>query len=352
MTDRERLLEELRAAGTIDSVGQFTVDQSKALDKLRRFQLQRPEDCILKLVQAAVEAGASRIDIEHPGDELRVLCYGVALELAELEDLWGPLMGGSGWRRSLAIGLNTAVRWGHVLLINARHGDHRTLRITQEGTFQVVSGRQDCADYLEIRTCEFHLLRIIQACRLAPIPIRVEGYDVHSVLWPRCGPFWLGMLADLFADTVAIRITAFTTQRYPRFAPVVETVVEPGLRGLGLLRDGQVLQTCRAAFVQLLDPDQPSVLYAVQHGVLLRRPSSIAGLSGLEVAVCVDALPVDLSEFVLADGPQLEALYEWIGNRMAEMVRELRRQWPADRYEDALARALTDNPQARVASFV
>ena len=53
----EDLLSQLTAEGQLQSSGAFTVDLSRAKDKLARFQFEDPFYYILKLVQAAVAEG-------------------------------------------------------------------------------------------------------------------------------------------------------------------------------------------------------------------------------------------------------------------------------------------------------
>ncbi len=48
----------------VDSSGKFTVDFAKARQKLALFQLTRPTDYLLKLVQAGVLAQCERLEVE------------------------------------------------------------------------------------------------------------------------------------------------------------------------------------------------------------------------------------------------------------------------------------------------
>jgi Zn-finger nucleic acid-binding protein len=56
----ESLVAEMRDAGRLDSSGAFTIDASRALDKMRRFQVERPQDFVLWLGAAAVAGGATQ----------------------------------------------------------------------------------------------------------------------------------------------------------------------------------------------------------------------------------------------------------------------------------------------------
>ncbi|MCA9793600.1 MAG: hypothetical protein KC910_17435, partial [Candidatus Eremiobacteraeota bacterium] len=98
------LLERLRQGGTVDSLGQFTLDVEKARSKMARFQLTEPQRFVLEVVMAAVAGGASRIDITSQSRQLTVALPGLALagqELANLDD-YMLSSAGRGEERALA----------------------------------------------------------------------------------------------------------------------------------------------------------------------------------------------------------------------------------------------------------
>ena len=57
----ETIVAEMREAGRIESSGAFTIDASRAIDKMRRFQVNRPQDFVLWLGAAAVMGGATQL---------------------------------------------------------------------------------------------------------------------------------------------------------------------------------------------------------------------------------------------------------------------------------------------------
>lgn len=69
----DRFLEEGRNVGQHDSVGCFQLSGEQALSKLGRFSVSRPEQWILKMVQAAVAGGATRLDITQSRRETRLV---------------------------------------------------------------------------------------------------------------------------------------------------------------------------------------------------------------------------------------------------------------------------------------
>ena len=58
------LIERLRAEGELDSHGSFTLDWSKAREKMARFQLTDPRRYALEVVEAAVALGARSLEVE------------------------------------------------------------------------------------------------------------------------------------------------------------------------------------------------------------------------------------------------------------------------------------------------
>lgn len=118
----DQFFEQQRAEGATDSSGAFTVSPEQARKKLKLFQLAEPDSCLLKVVQAAVAAGAEEIELLagrrelqltfHCSDETLLEPVRLASALLEVHSLPdGPL-------RHLTVALNAAsacslkeVRW-------------------------------------------------------------------------------------------------------------------------------------------------------------------------------------------------------------------------------------------------
>lgn len=66
----ERLLEDSRAEGVFDSRGRFEIQGEQALAKLSKFTVAKPEQWILKMVQAAVAGGAESLRITQGRKEV------------------------------------------------------------------------------------------------------------------------------------------------------------------------------------------------------------------------------------------------------------------------------------------
>jgi hypothetical protein len=81
----EQYLIEQSSAGLKHSAGAFTISAEKALAKLASFQLPRPSSWLLKMVQAGVAAGASKIAVSQTAKSTRITYDGGLL--GTLEDL-------------------------------------------------------------------------------------------------------------------------------------------------------------------------------------------------------------------------------------------------------------------------
>lgn len=82
------LIGELVSEGTQVDEGGFTLDPTKALEKLRAFQLAEREAWVLFLVEAAALAGASARIAFWAGEDLAVDFVGPALGAGQLESVF------------------------------------------------------------------------------------------------------------------------------------------------------------------------------------------------------------------------------------------------------------------------
>ncbi|MBX3168508.1 MAG: hypothetical protein KF760_13910 [Candidatus Eremiobacteraeota bacterium] len=107
------LLTQLSSEGELQSSGRFTVDVSKAKEKLAQFQFEDAFYYILKLVQAAVAGGASGLSLQSRTAEVEVTILGLGFTPYQLENVLYSLMADSSETtpalRHFAMGLNAAV---------------------------------------------------------------------------------------------------------------------------------------------------------------------------------------------------------------------------------------------------
>lgn len=108
----DHFLQDLKSEGTLDSSGRFSVDYNKQKEKLTRFLLEKTEHLLLKLVQAGVAAGASRLDFDSKATQITFTMYGAQFSFPALGTVLQYLMEDQEAEpglRSLAVAVNTAV---------------------------------------------------------------------------------------------------------------------------------------------------------------------------------------------------------------------------------------------------
>ena len=81
----EGVLGELRDEGALDSSGEFTLDPTKALEKMRKFQVQNPDQYILWLAAAAILGKATQMLVTRGVDRICVEFDGQEIQRGELE---------------------------------------------------------------------------------------------------------------------------------------------------------------------------------------------------------------------------------------------------------------------------
>ncbi|MAG56327.1 MAG: hypothetical protein CMJ83_08565 [Planctomycetes bacterium] len=201
----EELIHGLKSDGRVVSRGRFTMDDDKAREKMRRYQLEDPRLYVLELVQAAVRRGATRIDFDIDANDVWMRCDGTPFTLAGLSGVFGSLFESSDRDehyslQRLAIGLNAA------LALDPRH---LTLRSGDADGVVELKLRPGQPDHLEVIAAppgfdepktEIHVRDrfkmghlseffrsgndqqearyIEERCRYARIPITVNGDDV------------------------------------------------------------------------------------------------------------------------------------------------------------------------------
>lgn len=189
----DRFLEEGRNVGQHDSEGCFQLSGERALAKLAQFTVSRPEQWILKMVQAAVAGGATRLAITQSRRETRlVFALSDLPALAELElALLAPESPATPFLTELTIGLRSllstrrltvvwpgeeegCLRWNGQSLLRETSSSARTsFEVVVEASGQGWLGGQ------KERAAESHALQTEAA--YCPIPLWLDGREV-SVL--------------------------------------------------------------------------------------------------------------------------------------------------------------------------
>ncbi|MBI3927790.1 MAG: hypothetical protein HY319_19775 [Armatimonadetes bacterium] len=176
------LLERLRQAGQLDSVGQFTIDAEKARLKMGKFGLAEPRRYILELVSAAVALGAPSLEIQsNVGLEMRF--GGSPLPREGLKSLDDYLLGAgdSPAERALAylaIGVNAVRQLDPIKIIVETPAG---LRMVLDGKRELFQPGEFHEHRIQVhfRRWKGEELELVRAeCRFGSCPVLLDGQDV------------------------------------------------------------------------------------------------------------------------------------------------------------------------------
>jgi hypothetical protein len=199
------VLAESRADGRSVEEGAFRLDLARAREKIKSFQLADPYEYVLELARAALAAGATDLDIQMDADDLRLTFDGEPYTATELGGLFDHLFASDSRQarlRALALGLASALALRPKLLTvesgdgveGARLEVHELDRLVVEplpaaraprGTRIHLRERWSwrvMREALGARNPEEPLLE--RACRLAPVPVRLNGRALCAPLAP------------------------------------------------------------------------------------------------------------------------------------------------------------------------
>ncbi len=137
MAKVEELVAALHAEGALDTTGGFTLDSARAREKLRQYQLARPHEYVLLLVQAAILRGATKIRFDIDADDVRMNFDGTPFTRDDFADLYSAMFVDRATRevqakQELALAVNAA------MALNPRY-------------IRVFSGDEQSRVFLELR---------------------------------------------------------------------------------------------------------------------------------------------------------------------------------------------------------
>ncbi len=137
MAKVEELVAALHAEGALDTTGGFTLDSARAREKLRQYQLARPHEYVLLLVQAAILRGATKIRFDIDADDVRMNFDGQPFTREDFGDLYSSMFVDRATRevqakQELALAVNAA------MALNPRY-------------IRVFSGDEQTRVFLELR---------------------------------------------------------------------------------------------------------------------------------------------------------------------------------------------------------
>ncbi len=370
MSQRElvELLGALEEKGHKDSSGVFTVDVRKLLPKLADYQLARPEQYVLKIVQAAGTTGATRVDVDCYGHFVEVDFDGQGLARSELESLFAYVFEdqpASRHLRHLAIGVTSALahqaRWVQVesrgvkrrwsMLELDSDGEARRSRLkrgltrvtlarsleTTVGHWWEFLSRKDI--YQMLVGGEQAMLpeqsALFKACRHSSMRVRVNGKRVDR---PTLGPPALqgsGRLLNLLGfqneevydpDHMVSERHLYAGQpaafRWPAKSHAHKfDRLETGKAATGLASG----VACPALLGIRFSLGWPSVFHYYHAGVLVDTVQVETPVPGLVAVVHADDLEVDLSQFGLVESERLQHRTRWLLQEALILAHELQK---------------------------
>lgn len=331
----ESFLDSERQLGQLDSSGTFTLDAHRSRLKLAQFQLAKRSYWVLKLVQAAVAAGAGKVEITL-GRDVDWVRF-VPTQTCELDQLIAHLQqpeGRAGWLGDFATGINAILsqrpravlvgspEWnlrladGHLQVFpSTSPAPGWTVAVrSRGGVMGWVAGdsrrRAEMAEAITTRCC------------YCPVPIVL---DHRVVLRGELNPDW------------GTHPRGRRGQELSRLFYLAQAHLGPG-KGLARLRptaampDGGIgVRHCDSLYFREAASDLcaflavplglrgPGRVDFVQSGVIVDRHHLDLGVEGAQAVVEAPQLSVDLSHFQLVENPAYQALLA----RLREEVRLL-----------------------------
>lgn len=362
------LVEDLRAEARLESSGVFTLDPATAEEKLRNFAFLRPEDYLLKFVQAAVARGAERLEIDSGATSMELRWYGPGLEAERLCGLMGYLLSpqaGPEFRylRHLAAGLRGSVAVSpDQLLLESGTGPDGFRRSWRAGRWETVAlpGRSETFTRVYLRRQSRTILSqwlsrlsaplfarqtpgaeervLLEGAGLIPIPLKLNdqdfppfrfgverypGYQIEQDEFPgesRAPRYVVAAQPQDFVEGCLHRKHLLIEQALegpgslpplgPRTASIRLSELEPGQRcqaWLGL--EAALLPQAR--------------VYLVEDGICLDELQLDWGIPGLVAILSVEDLAKDLTGFQMVQNEAYEQKMEWLKVCSQTLVLEL-----------------------------
>lgn len=332
----ESFLDSERQLGQLDSSGTFTLDAHRSRLKLAQFQLAKRSYWVLKLVQAAVGAGADQVEITLGRDVDWVRFE--PNQKCELEQLIGHIQqpeGRPGWLGDFATGINAVLSdqpravlvgspdWhlrladGHLQVYpgtsSAVPGWTVAVR-SRGGVLAWVGGdsrrRAELAEAINTRCC------------YCPVPILL---DHRVLLRGELNPDWATHPRGLRGKELSrlFYLAQAHLGEDNRLARLRPTAAMPdggiGVRHCDSLYFREAFSDLCAFLAVPLGLRGPGRVDFVQAGVVVDRHHLDLGVEGAQVVVDSPGLSVDLSHFQLVEN----AAYQALVARLCEEVRLL-----------------------------
>lgn len=309
MDELESVLADLKT-GAVDSTGRFTLNSSRARERLREYQLADPHRFVLLLVASAVAGGATSIQIGASVGGLALVHDGQVLSQDDLLGLLSsPFVSGTrADLRLLALGVNSALSLEVTSLVIQSWRDGQGWAARFEGEEPRLTPLKDRP--ASLTTLEVHYRRrrlqevaalLLHECPLCPADLEVNGIACSQPV-------------D-FGPCLALR-------------QITSTREEPALR-LRVRLDPEALlseQEHSAGFSALLAlgcaPGPELTLVVLGRSFIRELPWELHGW-GLRVVVATDRVRLDLSQSELVEDQVLENLQKALWKEALKMVSDL-----------------------------
>ena len=363
------LLGNLRKEGQLVSSGAFTIDLDHAREKLKQFQLENSSDYVLKLVQAAVAAGATAIRLDSSKPKVVLRMEGVSFTSTELESLFGYLLEekrdhNTRHLRSLAVAVNSALGIGaREISLESWDGSrgfrhlwtsqgpvqreatlrgkpycefvlHRSLGDVAKNLWSTLNN--DCLDLLFHRRAAMdkEQAAVHDRCSFSHIPIFINGNRLEHAgfglpRYPGCPPnpqktdimpSWRSMFAG--GDyRFGIHQGHHLIERYypaPPTAGPEPTLYPPPQSFATLSLDYDPREKCYLALGIPAGLPLHLRIFIIEDGVMLKKQTRPNEGLGANVVICGSRFTKDLSEFGINERHMGDAL-QFIGARLRDL---------------------------------
>lgn len=306
----EDLLDEARRAGTVESVGTFTLDFQAAIAKLRGFQLENQHHYVNRLVRAASLAGSGSVEITTDSHKTRVWFPALAVEPDNLPRLFEDIFQNQRpAAKELATAVNLAIALkpsrievqsrNRVLAVENGQGDLYETQERPGTTFQLTRSRSSQLGHLGTHTPEF--LAIVKRFRFSKLAISInreilKGYEMWGA------PTNPSVFAS---DTMTLQKAVWALPKifFKRHHALEARAHHPDERAncvhLGPSRAtvalGDSVGPCFVAFGLRVDPKAESTATFVYEGETLQKFPVKLPLKGVDFAISAHGLGLDLS---------------------------------------------------------
>lgn len=389
-SELQAVLDALRSEGSLDSSGVFTVDLTKALPKLERFQLPEAHFGLLKVIQSAVVAGASRVALSFSAASIQVEHDGVPPKPHELRDLLNFLMAPDEpvhhrVLRDLGIGVNTALsRGGNWVEVGVLSGDewvsqrwvtrgeteetakpqsHKT-NVTTRFTMQRSMGQIASRAWSAANTDIFDLLNknrdamdedartVYDRCRHAAADIILNGKRLPESSFGRAVyKRWSLFTLKEHRRPNLLEIYALCDEDSPHLiTPPRASQSSLKLSVLGQMKDGRWYATgtprvldssseaakrCFAVAGIRHQASTPGSATFIKDGVDLTTMSPPQLLRGVDALVSAEGLKFDLSHFRIVEGSEISERLNWIPSFVTTAISRSERSGLLGRLKDS-----------------